>query len=80
MGALAFRSKAATDASDEVNSPPSHRPCDTCDGAILCLGTVCGKRAPPGDNDEMEGEKELGTIGESNDKLSNEIDGDGAGI
>jgi hypothetical protein len=29
------------------------------------------------DNDEIEGEKELGTIGKINGNLANEVDGDG---
>jgi hypothetical protein len=52
--------------------------CDKCDGeAVLYLGTVCGNGKLPGDNDEIEGEKELGTMGEINDNLANEVDGDG---
>ncbi|KIM71761.1 hypothetical protein PILCRDRAFT_830156 [Piloderma croceum F 1598] len=74
--------------SDEVTSPPppvlecgSNCDCDKGDGAVLCLGTVCGEGKLPGDNDEIEGEKELGTMamGESNDNLVTD-DGDGAGV
>ena len=54
--------------------------CDKGDGAVLCLGIVCGKGKLPGDNDEIEGKKELGTMGEINDNLANEVDGDGAGF
>jgi hypothetical protein len=69
--------------SDEVTPPPpilecrSKCDCDKGDGAVLCLGTVCGKGKLPGDNDEIEGEKELGTMGEINDNLANEVDRDG---
>jgi hypothetical protein len=47
-----------------------------CDGeAVLCLGAVCGNGKLPGHNDEIEGAKELGTMGESDDNLANEVMG-----